>query len=60
MGISLNLRMPPMSRLSVMSAVAVALKNRRKQQEQAGGLTNGGRVPFVVPKVGFIAEISTG
>jgi hypothetical protein len=49
-----------MSRLSVMSAVAVALKNRRKQQEQAGGLTNGGRVPFVVPKVGFIGKISTG
>jgi hypothetical protein len=45
-----------MPRLSVMSAVAVALKNRRKQQEQAGGLTNGGRVPFVVPKVGFRRE----
>ena len=36
-----------------MSAVAVALRNRRKQQEQAGGPgRTKGRIPFVVPQVG--------
>ena len=36
-----------------MSAVAVALRKRRKQQEQAGGPgRTKGRIPFVVPQVG--------